>query len=245
MINQKNIAGIISELKFVTIVLAITMVFRTTAFGMYHIPSESMLPTLAVGDRVGVNKFAYGYSRHSLPFSAAPSFPGENGRIFGKTPDRGDIAVFKHPRTGEAYIKRVVGLPGDLIEIREGRLYVNQQRIDRSAIEDRRYKQHKSEIAKVRLFHEYLNADNAHKIYERSDHYFGDNIGPLRVPSDSLFVLGDNRDNSLDSRYMTRGVGFLPIENLVGKAIGIAFSTHQCRPKPGLTCHNRPWLSGI
>jgi len=99
-----------SETVFFACLFIAFMVFRTTAYGMYHIPSESMLPTLAVGDRIAVNKFAYGYSRYSTPFSIGPELETPTGRIFAHLPERGDIVVFKHPRTGETYIKRVIGL---------------------------------------------------------------------------------------------------------------------------------------
>jgi len=172
MIEQKHIASFLSEMKFLAVVLTVAAIFRTTAFGMYHIPSESMLPTIAVGDRVVVSKFAYGYSRHSAPFSAAPSIPTNDGRVFGKLPNRGDVIVFKHPRTSENYIKRVVSLPGEKIEVRHGRLYINDTLVDRIAEEDHRYREHEGPVVKVRLFDEHLATNKPHKIYERSDvHY--------------------------------------------------------------------------
>ena len=245
MIERQHITGFLSEMKFVAVVLVVAAIFRTTAFGMYHIPSESMLPTIAVGDRIAVSKFAYGYSRHSVPFSAAPSVPTNDRRLFGKLPARGHIIVFKHPRTGENYIKRVIGLPGDKVELRSGRLYINDTLIDRNAKEDRQYREHEGSIVTVRLFDEYLAENDTHKIYERSDVSYGDTMAPIHVPENHLFVLGDNRDNSIDSRYLKQGVGFLPVENVVGKAIGLTFSTNHCRPEPGLICLNRNWFSPL
>lgn len=247
--STNSIAGFLSDLKFFAIILVVALIFRTTAFGMYHIPSESMLPTLAVGDRIAVSKFAYGYSRHSLPFSVAPDFATETGRIFSKTPERGDIIVFKHPRTKENYIKRVVGLPGETIELRDGRLYINGELTHRETIQDLRYREHRGRVVDVRAFQEALvqvpGKAKPHAIYERSDRYGTDNFKPTIVPDGHLFVLGDNRDNSLDSRFFERGVGFLPMDHVVGKAIALPFSFHQCRQETGLNCLDRPWFSAL
>jgi signal peptidase I len=234
-----------SEAVFFACLFVAFMVFRTTAYGMYHIPSESMLPTLAVGDRIAVNKFAYGYSRYSTPFSVGPELATPTGRIFAHLPERGDIVVFKHPRTGETYIKRVIGLPGDELRLHEGRLYINGALTQRDYEKSYRYRQHAGGIALVGLFNEALPDGAAHEIIERTDNGAGDEYGPVIIPDNNLFVMGDNRDNSLDSRFSDPGVGLLPVKYLVGRAERIVFSTNIARREDGLTKHAGKWLSKL
>ena len=234
-----------SEAVFFACVFAAFMLFRTTAYGMYHIPSESMLPTLAVGDRIAVNKFAYGYSRHSAPFSIGPDVSDPSGRIFFKLPEYGDIVVFKHPRTQATYIKRVVGLPGDKIELRDGRLYINGRVINRELEETYHYREHRGGVASVGRFRETLPGENSHEILERGDYTFADTFGPVIVPDHQLFVMGDNRDNSLDSRFDDPGVGFLPTEYLVGRAESILFSANFKPQEAGLMRHSGKWFSRL
>ncbi|GJL96105.1 MAG: signal peptidase I [Hyphococcus sp.] len=221
------------------------MLFRTTAYGMYHIPSESMLPTLAVGDRIAVNKFAYGYSRHSVPFSLAPDFATSTGRVFSATPERGDIVVFKHPRTGQTYIKRVIGLPEDQVELKNGRLYLNGDLVERTLEETYRYREHRGGIASVGKFDEALPEGAEHTILERGDNYFSDDYGPMKIPENHLFVMGDNRDNSLDSRFEDPGVGVLPMEFLVGRAEYIIMSVNLAEREEGLKKHQGRWFSKL
>ncbi len=234
-----------SEAVFFAGVLAVFMLFRTTAYGMYHIPSESMLPTLAVGDRISVSKFAYGYSRHSAPFSIGPDFATPTGRVFARLPERGDIVVFKHPRTGQTYIKRVIGLPGDEIRLAAGRLYINGEPAARNLEQTYRYREHFGGIASVGLFSETLPGGRIHEVLERGDDGAGDEYGPITVPENNLFVMGDNRDNSLDSRFPDPGVGLLPVEYLVGRAERIVFSANFTPHEDGLTKHAGKWLSKL
>ncbi len=230
-----------ADIRFFATAGAIFVAFQTTAYGMYYIPSESMLPTLAVGDRVIVNKFAYGYSRHSLPFSIGPDWPTADGRVFTKLPRRGDIAVFAHPKTNTVTIKRVIGLPGDEIALSDGRLFVNGREVDAEVTELRRYKEHKGGVVTVERLTESLPGGPAHDIFDRGRGFPGDEFGPVRVPEDAVFVLGDNRDNSLDSRFGGEGVGFLPVDQLIGRADLMAFSLHFCRPSPGVECLSPKW----
>ena len=234
-----------SEALFFTAVLAAFLLFRTTAYGMYHIPSESMLPTLAVGDRIAVNKFAYGYSRHSTPFSIGPDFSTPSGRIFSKPPKRGDIVVFKHPRTGQTYIKRVIGVPGDEIALDKGRLYVNKELTDRTLSKTYRYREHRGGIAAVGRFTETLPEGREHAILERSDHGHADNYGPVTVPDHHFFVMGDNRDNSLDSRFDDPGVGFLPAAYIVGRAERIIFAVNLTPREANIVKHGGRWFSAL
>lgn len=205
-------------------VVLVVLVFRTTAFGMYHIPSESMLPTLSVGDRISVNKYAYGYSRYSLPFSVGPDLNTPSGRILFELPERGDVVVFKHPHTNHAMIKRLIGLPGDVIEVRDGRLLINNTPTSRAAIDKYTYKEFKGHRATVQRYRETLVSGKSHSILERSDFYPGDNVGPLIVPEHHLFFMGDNRDNSLDSRYNAPAIGIVHTKYLVGRAERSLFS---------------------
>ncbi|WP_425410572.1 signal peptidase I [Hyphococcus sp.] len=233
------------EIVFFTCILAVFMLFRTAAYGMYHIPSESMLPTLAVGDRILVNKFSYGYSRHSIPFSLGPDIDNDAGRLFASLPKRGDLVVFKHPATGETLIKRAVALPGDIVEIDNGRLILNGDIAPRTLKETFRYREHKGGVAAVGRFLETLPEERGHEIYERGDHLAGDDFGPARVPENNIFVMGDNRDNSLDSRFTNPGVGFLPASHLVGRADMMLFSLNSQKREPGLKRLERRWLAPL
>lgn len=234
-----------SEFLFFASLFSIFTIFGATAYGMYYIPSESMLPTLAVGDRIAVNKFAYGYSRYTTPFSIGPELSTPTGRLFGRLPERGDIVVFKHPETRQTYIKRVVGLPGDEIMIREGRLYINGALTRRDLEDAYRYREHHGAVASVERFSEDLPGGRTHEILERGDDTFADEFGPVTVPENRLFVMGDNRDNSMDSRFEAPGVGFLPMEFLVGRAEYIVVSTNVLGGEDGLKQHRNRWFSKL
>ena len=204
-----------------TIVYAglIAVVVRTVAFEPFNIPSGSMIPTLLVGDYLFVSKYSYGYSRYSLPFG----WPPFSGRIFGRLPNRGDVAVFKYPRDNSTdYIKRIVGLPGDHIQVRQGQLYINGQLCPRQPEGD--YVADDNGIHMVlRLYQETLPNGVKHDIIKATDEGDVNNTQEYLVPPDHVFAMGDNRDNSADSRFMN-GVGFVPVENLVGRAEIIFFS---------------------
>lgn len=234
-----------SEALFFLMVLCAFTAFRTTAYATYYIPSESMLPTLSVGDRIAVSKFAYGYSRHSVPFSLAPGAPTNDGRVFGRLPARGDIVVFKHPKTRVTTIKRVIGLPGDRIALIDGRLYLNDAPVDRLLTGVYPYREHKGRVIEVGRFEEAIPGGLSHPILERGDYYPGDNFGPASVPAFHLFVMGDNRDNSLDSRFSGEGVGYLPVDHLLGRADLILFSTNAPRKEDGLHRHLTRWFEKL
>ena len=201
---------------------------RTIAFEPFNIPSGSMIPTLLVGDYLFVSKYAYGYSRYSLPFS--PNF--FSGRIFGRLPARGDVVVFKNMHDDYAdYIKRIVGLPGDHIQVRGGTLYVNGEPAVRKPIGTVLAVDEGGSSLAEKEYQETLPDGPTHLIAKMSDDGPQNNTPDYVVPPGDLFAMGDNRDNSLDSRFMEgRGVGFLPIDNLVGRAEFIFFSVDGSAP---------------
>lgn len=225
MTNKKKPGGWLESLKTVIYAGLIAVGIRTVAFEPFNIPSGSMIPTLLVGDYLFVSKYAYGYSKHSLPFS--PDI--FSGRIFGSVPARGDVAVFKFPRDNSTdYIKRIIGLPGDRVQVRQGRLYVNGQEVPRESLGLYTVEGDGPRIT-VRLYRESLPPSpgapaKQHQILEASDDQRYDNTPEFLVPPAHVFAMGDNRDNSLDSRDMSIGVGFVPLENLVGRAEMIFFS---------------------
>jgi len=227
----------VRELVLIVLVgLGAAALFRTAAFATYFIPSESMVPTLEVGDRLAVSKFAYGWSRFSLPLS---SFGLEfSGRILGSLPQRGDVVVFAHPRDGRTMIKRVIGLPGDHIALRRGRLYINGTVVERQLEAAYHYRDQQGGIVAVSRYSEVLPGGHSHAIIQRSDDSATETMPDYAVPAGNLFMMGDNRDNSADSRFANM-MGPVPVENLIGRADTILYSRYVCAPEPGLTCGQR------
>jgi signal peptidase I len=204
------------------IAVALALMIRTFFYEPFNIPSGSMLPTLEVGDYLFVHKPAYGYSRHSFPFSLAPI----EGRILAKAPQRGDVVVFKLPFNIHIdYIKRIIGMPGDTIQVRSGRLYINGQMVPREATGMKEIDADEGGATAMMEYVETLPGGATHMIYEESDDAPLDNTDVYTVPEDHYFVMGDNRDNSQDSR-VTHMVGPVPFENIIGRADFIFFSTN-------------------
>ncbi|EJC78624.1 signal peptidase I [Rhizobium leguminosarum bv. trifolii WSM2297] len=206
------------NIKVIIQALILAMVIRTVLFQPFTIPSGSMMPTLLVGDYIFVNKFAYGYSKYSLPFS--PDI--FSGRLFGADPKRGDIVVFRFPPNPEVdYIKRCIGLPGDHVQVTDGVLYVNGKPVPKVADGTFTSDYKLDPGADVPVFRETLDSGKTYDTLDQSPVSRGDNTREFIVPEGHYFMMGDNRDNSLDSRF---DVGFVPAENLVGRASVIFFS---------------------
>lgn len=214
--------------------------FTTVAFANYRIPSESMVPHIEVGDQVVVSKFAYGYSRYSLPFDLGGLLPAGDGRLFESLPRRGDVVVFIHPRNGETMIKRAIGLPGDTIEMREGALLINGVAVETSPRELLLRAIAPAGREWAERYEERLPDGYAHITHNLSDHAPLDNFGPYVVPARHLFMMGDNRDNSLDSRW--DGMGPVPMENLIGRAEITYVTRTNCGDDPTVTCPMQRWL---
>ncbi len=223
--------------KTIAIVVGLVFAIQTIAFASFHIPSESMAPTLTVGDRVVVTKFSYGYSRHSVPFSLAPSLPTKSGRIIGQIPSRGDIVVFRHTRDDITMIKRVIGLPGDRVQVKQGQLHLNGELVEREKSREYTYTTRNGQSYQVREYIEQLPDGPAHTIIEIAPDSLMDNTREYTVPEGHLFMMGDNRDMSSDSRFLNK-LGFVPFENLMGRAQVISYSLHNCAKKNPDICNS-------
>ncbi|MCP4330833.1 MAG: signal peptidase I [Alphaproteobacteria bacterium] len=222
MAKKKSSGGIWETLRVIAYAVLIALFIRTFAFEPFNIPSGSMVPTLLVGDYLFVSKFSYGYSRYSIPLG----LPIFSGRVIASLPEQGDVAVFKLPRDNSTdYIKRIIGLPGDRIQVIDGILHINGTAVERQRIQDYNPPSGVGARGPLHQYIEVLPNGRAHLIIEESDAAAFDNTSEFLVPEDHFFVMGDNRDNSLDSRFQN-GVGFVPFENLVGRAEIIFFSTN-------------------
>ena len=210
---------IIDNLKTLFYALIIALIIRSLFFQPFYIPSSSMEPNLLVGDRLFVSKYSYGYSRHSFPFS--PNF--FSGRLLEKSPKRGDIVVFKTPADNRTdYIKRLIGLPGDKIQILDGNLYLNNIKIKKRKVENAIGINCGEQILNIDTYEETLPSGKKYLAVYRKNGTMK-NTNEFVVPNDHYFFLGDNRDCSKDSRFLS-SVGYVNFNNLVGKARIIFFS---------------------
>ena len=219
MTTKKLINIIYDNVKTLIWALLIAVLIRSLLFQPFYIPSSSMEPTLLVGDRIFVSKYTYGYSKHSFPFS--PNISDE--RFFSKEPKRGDLVVFKTPADNRTdYIKRLIGLPGDTIQFIEGELFINDEKIERNKIENKKNIRCGNFLLETNTYIETLPNGLQHLVtYKKKGSL--QNSKKFKVPLNHFFLLGDNRDCSKDSRYLD-SVGYVNILNLVGEAKIIFFS---------------------
>jgi signal peptidase I len=263
------------------------LVFSTFVYELRSIPSESMVPALQVGDRVAVAKFAYGYDRNSIPFGIGTLVIGDDKKkpdemMFGSIPRRGDVIVFQHPFNPRVMIKRVIGLPGDTIEMKGGRLFLNGQEVQREEIRKTTYIPADNSLPQTATEYRQTiptgekDKDGTEKtksflIHEFSDERDLDETPVFKIPAGHVFMMGDNRDNSEDSRAPTGhrsmalqfpeawplrslkvntdpsddAIGFVPLDHLIGRAETVLFTLHGCKRAEGTECPEGRWLKGL
>jgi signal peptidase I len=239
-------------LRFLLILALVAWAIRSLVVAPFSIPSGSMLPTLYIGDYLLVAKWPYGYSRYSFPLQ----FPGFDGRILANLPERGDVVVFRPEGVDTDYVKRVIGIPGDTVQIRGGTLILNGRALSRERIEPFALPVSANSPCKVvppaspmvvptaggqacifPAYRETLPGGPSYTVLDQVESPRADEFGPVQVPSGHVFMMGDNRDDSLDSRFgaVEGGIGLVPLENLVGRGLVTFWSTD------GSAIYWKPW----
>jgi len=248
--------------------IPIYLLFTGLVYEQRVIPSESMVPNLQVGDRVAVNKFAYGYTRHSIPFSWGRYLPIPEGRIFASAPERGDVAVFEHPHHPRVMIKRVIGLPGDRVQMIGEQMYLNDEPVPTEFVGRKRLIRHDDgQIVTVREFIE-TYGDKSFAVHQWENWPRIDDTGVFVVPDGHILFIGDNRDNSKDGRDTSghcraasgviseagcaplgdperASVGFVPMDHLIGRADTVLFTTNRCKKQAGVDCPPKRLWKGL
>jgi signal peptidase I len=218
--------GFSEIVKVIVQALLLALVIRTFLFQPFNIPSGSMMNTLLIGDYLFVSKYSYGYSRYSFPFGIVPI----SGRVWSAEPERGDVVVFKLPADNETdYIKRVIGLPGDSIQMIGGVLHINGTAVQREKIADFVETGRNGVETTIARYRETLPNGVSYDTLDLGPNGYWDDTQVYKVPPGHFFMMGDNRDNSQDSRVLDH-VGYVPFENLVGKAQVIFFSVGDGEP---------------
>jgi len=276
--NSNLVSSTIETVKTVVYALLIAGAFRTIFFQPFWIPSGSMKDTLLIGDFLFVNKMAYGYSYASCPSIriarlgvdvGADDFcgflKGRDTRIMGSEPERGDVVVFRHPVTGIDFIKRLIGMPGDTVQMKEGVLHINGEAVVLEpggtfveVMEPQGPQGHRprcnndiavgtgANCAKLRQY-ETLPNGVRHSILDigmQRGETSSDNTGIFTVPAGEYFFMGDNRDNSTDSRA-SMGPGYVPIDHLIGRADLMMFSFKRCRKEQNLYCPPKRFMKKL
>ena len=203
--------------------LIIAVLFRTFLFQPFSIPTGSMQSTLLIGDYFVASKFSYGYGKYSFVVPLPV-----NGRLFGSMPQQGDVAVFHNEVSGEDYIKRVIGMPGDRVQLQNGRLIINGTMVERERVGEALDRDSTYRDVSVQVYRETLPNGVVHTIQEVSDDQPLDNTAEYVVPQGHYFMMGDNRDRSQDSRVLS-AVGYVPLDNFIGKAEARFFSVKDNR----------------
>ena len=238
---KRKSSGFVGQLVQLAGIVAAVFIAKGALAEPFYVPSGSMEPTLLIGDALLASKFPYGYGSSSLPIQI--NLP-ETGRVFAETPKLGDVVVFRWPGDhAQAWVKRVVGLPGDRIQMRQGQLFINDRPAALKADGIGEAEDDSGNSERAYRYIETLPNGVSHEIFKQRDNGPLDNTPEVTVPAGKLFVLGDNRDNSADSRVSVRdgGVGLLPIDNLVGRADAVVGSWDLgMRSQPVWT-----WLSGF